>query len=104
MSDLIVTKPGGLTVTEAIATGLPMAIFKAIPGQEEQNADFLVRNGMAVRLKKDNTCTDTITELLSSRERLDAMRAAIRAHSNGNSAAKIYDLMVRLIAKYKTNG
>ena len=101
MSDLIVTKPGGLTVTEAIATGLPMAIFKAIPGQEVQNADFLVRNGMAVKINKDKTCTDTITELLTKPEKLNAMRTAVRNHSNGNSAAKVYALMEELIAKYR---
>lgn len=101
MSDLIVTKPGGLTVTEAIATGLPMAIFKAIPGQEVQNADFLVRNGMAVKINKDNTCTETITELLSKPEKLGAMRTAVKNHSNGNSAAKVYALMEKLIEKYR---
>ncbi len=101
MSDLIVTKPGGLTVTEAIATGLPMAIFKAIPGQEEQNADFLCRNGMAVRINKDKTCTATITELLSNPNKLEAMRTAVRNNSNGDSAAKVYGLMVKLIEKYR---
>ena len=103
MSDLIVTKPGGLTVTEAIATGLPMAIFKAIPGQEVQNADFLVRNGMAVKINKDKTCTDIITDLLSNRDKLAAMRAAVKNHSNGDSAAKVYALMEKLIQKYRDN-
>lgn len=100
MSDLIVTKPGGLTVTEAIATELPMAIFKAIPGQEEQNADYLVRGGMAIRLKKDKTCTDTITELVSDPKKLKAMRDSIKAHSNGNSAQRIYELMEKLVSEY----
>ncbi len=101
MSDLIVTKPGGLTVSESIATGLPMAIFKAIPGQEEQNADYLVRNGMAVRLFKDNTCTEKITDLITSPEKLKKMREAIHKKSNGNSAAKIYVLLQELVEKYK---
>ncbi len=101
MSDIIVTKPGGLTVTEAIATGLPIAIFKPIPGQEEQNADFLVRNGMAVRLKKDKTCTETITQLINSPEKRRTMREAIARNSNGNSAEKIYGLMLRLLEDYK---
>lgn len=102
MADLIVTKPGGLTVTESIATGLPMGIFKAIPGQEEQNADFLVSKKMAVRLEKNNTCTQTITDLLQHREKLEAMKTAIRSFSKGNSAANIYLLMKELIERYKT--
>ena len=45
-SDLLITKPGGLTVSEALASGLPMAVFDAIPGQEEDNAQFLQAHGM----------------------------------------------------------
>lgn len=103
MADLIVTKPGGLTVTESIATNLPMGIFKAIPGQEEQNADFLVSKNMAVRLEKNNTCTTTITDLLRNREKLDSMKEAIRTFAKGNSAANIYNLMLELTEKYKDN-
>ena len=101
MADMIVTKPGGLTVSEAVAVGLPMSIFKAIPGQEEQNADFLVRGHMAVRLEKDNTCTKIITDLISHPEKLEAMRAAIKQYSRGNSSANIYLLMQELIKKYE---
>ncbi len=103
MSDIIVTKPGGLTVSEAIATGLPMGIFKAIPGQEEQNADYLVREGMAVRLSKNNECTQVITDLMSHPEKLAAMRQAIKDSARGNSAANIYLLMCDLVKKYKKN-
>ena len=52
ISDLIITKPGGLTVSEALACKLPMALFNAIPGQEEENAEFLVKNNMAVKIGK----------------------------------------------------
>lgn len=41
-ADMIITKPGGLTVTEALACNIPLVIFDAIPGQEEENADFLI--------------------------------------------------------------
>lgn len=103
MADLIVTKPGGLTVSEAIATGLPMGIFKAIPGQEEQNADFLVRKHMAVRLEKDKTCTQTITRLLTDKDELTEMKKAVQKFSKGNSAANIYILMQELVKKYSEN-
>lgn len=100
ISDMIVTKPGGLTVSEAIVTCLPMCIFKAIPGQEEQNADFLVSKNMAVRLEKNNICTKTITELLTDRDKLKDMRNAINQFSKGNSAENIYLLMLELLKKY----
>ena len=104
MADLIVTKPGGLTVSESVASNLPMGIFKAIPGQEEQNADFLVGKNMAVRLEKNNTCTAVITDLIRNKQKLDEMREAIRLFSKGNSAANIYLLMLELLEKYRNKG
>ncbi len=101
MSDLIVTKPGGLTVSESIAVGLPMAIFKAIPGQEAQNAEFLCKKNMAVMLEKNNSCTALITDLLRNREKLDGMKSSIQFFSKGNSAAHIYGLMQELIVRYQ---
>ena len=100
MADMIVTKPGGLTVSESVASVLPMGIFKAIPGQEEQNADFLVRNNMAVRLEKDNTCTKIVTDLISHPEKLENMKKSIKEFSRGNSSENIYILMKELLKKY----
>ena len=48
--DLLVTKPGGLTTSEALAAGIPLAVFDPIPGQEEDNARYLSRHGLAVLL------------------------------------------------------
>src|SRR6185369_15806480 len=48
-SDLIVTKPGGLTSAEAMALGKPMFILNPIPGQEAANSDFLLERGAAVK-------------------------------------------------------
>lgn len=101
MADIIVTKPGGLTVTEAIASDLPMAIFKAIPGQETQNAEFLTGHNMAIKIDKNNLCTKQITELLCNPDKLESMKDAIAAFSKGNSAAKLYDLMIKLVEQYK---
>ena len=46
-SDLLITKPGGLTSSEALAKGLPMIITNPIPGQEERNAHYLLKQGVA---------------------------------------------------------
>ncbi len=99
MADLIVTKPGGLTVSEAIVSGLPMAIFKAIPGQEEQNASFLVGKGMAVRLEKKDSCTKMITRLFTEENLLADMKQAVQNFNRGNSAENLYNLMARIISE-----
>ncbi|SDN41349.1 processive 1,2-diacylglycerol beta-glucosyltransferase [Paenibacillus sp. yr247] len=51
LSDLIVTKPGGLTISEALALELPMMLYKPIPGQEQDNAAYLVGLGAAIEVK-----------------------------------------------------
>lgn len=98
-SDLIITKPGGLTVSEALACNLPMAIFNAIPGQEEENADFLIDNNMAVRLGKGSSCEKTIQKLLSDRDILESMRASCETFDKSTSCDKIYNLIKEIVSK-----
>ena len=50
-ADLLITKPGGLTTAEALATGLPMIVTHPIPGPEERHVRYLERNGAAVQAK-----------------------------------------------------
>ena len=47
VADLIITKPGGLTTSEALALGKPIFILNPIPGQEAANSDFLLEHGAA---------------------------------------------------------
>lgn len=98
-SDLIITKPGGLTISEALACNLPMAIFNAIPGQEEENADFLIDNNMAVRLGKGSSCEKTIQKLLSDRYILESMRASCETFDKSASCNRIYNLIKELVCK-----
>lgn len=99
VADLIVTKPGGLTVSEAIASTLPMAIFKAYPGQEEDNAVYLERNNMAVRLPKKNS-GKVVHDLLLNPEKLQAMKKACQSNYRENSAGRIIELAESLVKEY----
>lgn len=102
-SDLLVTKPGGLTVSEALACGLPMAVFDAIPGQEEDNADFLATHEMCVRLKKHSDFAEEITSLLSEKERLDAMRENCQEFDKSQSIPNMLALIEQLLKKNETS-
>lgn len=99
ISDLIITKPGGLTVSEALACNLPMAIFDAIPGQEEENADFLIDNNMAVRIQKGSSCADTIYNLLANREQLEKMKQSCQTFDKSQSSENIYQEILNLMHK-----
>ena len=96
-SDLLVTKPGGLTVSEALACGLPMAVFDAIPGQEEDNADFLATHEMCVRLKKHSDFSKEITSLLQETERLAVMRENCQGFDKSQSIPNLLALIEKLV-------
>lgn len=78
-ADLLVTKPGGLTVSEALASGLPMALVHPIPGQEERNEGFLVSHGAAISARSAAALTGKVEDLLCSSERLLQMRESARS-------------------------
>ena len=96
-SDIIITKPGGLTVTEALACNIPMAVFDAIPGQEEENAEFLLKHNMAVRIKDGNSCREAIVELLKDGEKLEDMKEACKSFHKNDSTKNIFLLINELI-------
>jgi processive 1,2-diacylglycerol beta-glucosyltransferase len=54
-SDLLITKPGGMTCTEAMAKGMPMLFYDAIPGQEEENCQFFIQHGLGERITSPET-------------------------------------------------
>ena len=74
ISSLVVTKPGGLTSSESLASNLPILIINPIPGQEEENAEFLEASGSAVWLKKDDNIDDVINNLLNDPQKLEQMK------------------------------
>ncbi len=74
ISDLFVGKPGGLTTSEALACGLPMAIISPIPGQEERNSDHLLEEGVALRCNEMTTLPYKIDRLLDDPARFELMR------------------------------
>ncbi len=55
VSDLLITKPGGMTCTEAMSKGLPMLFHKPVPGQEEENAKFFASHGFGQYLESEKT-------------------------------------------------
>ena len=98
-SDLIVTKPGGLTVSEALACNLPLAVFDAIPGQEEDNANFLQIHDMGVRISNDNFSA-VISSLIEHKERLRRMRENCRSFDKSRANENIVALAEKLAKSY----
>ena len=82
---LLITKPGGLTCSEALAIQLPMLLLKPLPGQEEENADYLTQQGVALRLSDLSVLASITDSLLAEQEILQLMRR--RARAIGKAAA-----------------
>jgi processive 1,2-diacylglycerol beta-glucosyltransferase len=94
VADLFVGKPGGLSSSEAMAVGLPMAVINPIPGQEVRNSDFLLEEGAAVRCNYETTVGTKIAHLLADPARLPAMAAAARRIGHPRAAYTIaYDVL-----------
>lgn len=74
ISNLVITKPGGLTTSESLASSLPMLVINPIPGQEEQNAEFLESKGAAIWIKKDSNPENIINSILSDENKLNNMK------------------------------
>ena len=89
IASLVVTKPGGLTTTESLASGLPMIIINPIPGQEEENAEFLVSKGVGIWIRKEDNAESVITELFSSSDTLEKMRDNAKLLAKKNSTEEI---------------
>ena len=94
VSDLLITKPGGITVSESLAVGLPMILIEPIPGQEEANADYVVEQGAALRARSASSLIYKLELLIRDPEKLKGMSRRAKAISHPDAAKKILQAVV----------
>ncbi len=94
---LAVTKPGGLTTSEALARGLPLVVANPIPGQETRNATMLFEEGAAISGENPWTLGFRVARLLQDQERLSRMRAAARRLGRPDAADAVAGELQRLL-------
>jgi processive 1,2-diacylglycerol beta-glucosyltransferase len=88
-ADLVMTKPGGLTTSEALACGAAMVVVNPIPGQESRNSDFLLENGAAIKVNNVATLPYKLTRLLRSPERMAQLKRNARELGKPDAAFRI---------------
>ncbi|WP_430626593.1 MGDG synthase family glycosyltransferase [Sulfobacillus thermotolerans] len=86
ISSLLISKAGGLTTTESLCRGLPTIIYRPIPGQEDANAEFLVRNGAGRRAHSEEDLGEIVTHLLEHPWELKSMAHQARALGHADAA------------------
>lgn len=92
-SDCIISKPGGLTTSETLAKRLPMVMVNPIPGQEEDNANFLVNTGMALATNKHFSVDEAVYYLFSNPRRLELIRQNIALFSHPDATQRLCDFI-----------
>lgn len=98
-ADLYITKPGGLTTSEAIVKQVPMIFIDAVPGCETRNFDFLVRSGVACGAKNWRQVVSQTNQALQKPEILEQQRKNMKAFSPQNAAELICRRVVGQQAK-----
>ena len=94
ISDLVVTKPGGLTTTESLASGLPIIVINPIPGQEEENAEFLEQNGVGIWIRKEDNVKEILENILANPEKMLEMKVRARLLAKKNSTQDICKIVL----------
>jgi processive 1,2-diacylglycerol beta-glucosyltransferase len=97
-SEVLLTKAGGLTSSEALSAELPMILMKPLPGQEERNTRYLVSRRAALRARNERQVAQAVREVLTSAERRAQMAASIAALRRPDAARAVAERIVALLS------
>jgi len=95
-SDCIVTKPGGLTVSESLAKGIPMILINPIPGQEDRNVEFLLNNGLAIKVSHTYPIDEAIYQLMNNDWRRSHLQDMARKMGRPNATRDLGELIIAM--------
>lgn len=98
-ADLVFSKAGGSTVAECLAKCLPMIIYKVIPGQEEDNVNYLTRKGAAIKADGVKNLIKESLDLLDNKERLNNMKKSCQLIGRPKAAFDLADFVNYIIYK-----
>ncbi|KAI3348021.1 UDP-N-acetylglucosamine--LPS N-acetylglucosamine transferase [Clostridium botulinum] len=99
--DIIISKPGGLTVTESIVKNIPLIVPFAIPGQEMENTEFLVKSGYSIYIKDLNKINNTVEYLINNPMELKNLKDKLIVQASNYSVDEIVNIAENLINKNK---
>lgn len=96
-SDVLLSKPGGLTSSEALTAQLPMILVKPLPGQEERNTRYLVSRRAAVRALGERQLTCAVAEVLTSQERRKQLHERMDRLRRPDAAVAVAERILSLL-------
>lgn len=98
-ADLLLTKAGGMTTAEALVAGVPMVLFKPLPGQEERNVRYLTESGAAECPATPKELRVAVGDLVADEARRRRMRFAIEGIARPNAARDAARAILMLTAR-----
>lgn len=96
-SDCIVSKPGGLSVSEALSKSLPLILTTPIPGHEERNAAFLINTGAAMAISENSPVEEIVWQFLSDANTRTRMKKAARMLGHADAASRLAEFITNEI-------
>jgi processive 1,2-diacylglycerol beta-glucosyltransferase len=98
---LLLSKPGGLTSSEALAAQIPMILVKPLPGQEERNTRYLVSRKAAIRARGEKALAGAVTDVLSSESCRAQLHESMNALRHPDAARAVAQRILELLATRK---
>lgn len=99
VSDLLVTKPGGLTTSEALSLELPMVLYKPLPGQEEDNAAYLTEAGLALQADSEEDLTAKLIRVFQNPQILNKIKERARQNQTKTAAVRaVHEILCAAVA------
>jgi len=95
-SDIVISKPGGVTTAEVLAKGKPMIIVKPLPGQEASNTTYLTLRGAALKVERPRRINIVVDDLLKNASNMNRLCSAAEYISKPNASMDIARLLLKL--------
>ena len=102
-SDVLLSKPGGLTSSEALAARIPMVLVKPLPGQEVRNTRYLVSRRAAVRAVGERGLASAVGDVLRDDVRRDELRANAEPLRHPGAAREVAERILTLLERRLTS-
>lgn len=99
ISDVVITKPGGLSITECLEAKKPMLLIPGNGGNEIYNAKFVCRNGYGLNCLTTKRLVKNVKKILKRKSVLRSMNKKLSKCDNNKSIEKIYKLSKKLLNK-----
>ena len=96
ISDLVITKPGGLSVTEALEMKTPMILIPGNGGQENHNARFITKNKFGIRIRNPYSLAKKTTKLVNNKKIIEEMYNNLKKYEENKSVEKLLKLVLKM--------